>query len=133
MAQGSKSRVIIWTIVGILAVIAVVFVITNKKAVAGKPINPDQLTRSYTRSLDRIDKRVAKAQAEFPGAPAEQWQKLSEQVALGRKILAGVPGLTDQKDLVAKRESLREAYVAVNKTLKAITGKDEKADPEGGK
>jgi len=132
MAQSSKSRIVIWTIVGILAVIAVVFVITNKKSATSRPENPEQLARAYTRSFERLDKRVAKVQSEFPGVPAEQWQKINEQIALGRQVLAGVPGLTDQKDLAAKRESLKDAYVAVNKSLKAITGKDEKAAPEGG-
>jgi hypothetical protein len=132
MAQGSKSRVVIWTIVGILAVIAVVFVITNKKSATGRPETAEQLARSYTRSFERLENRVAKAQSEFPGAPAEQWQKINEQIALGRQVLAGVPGLTEQKDLMVKRESLKDAYIAVNKTLKAITGTDEKADPEGG-
>jgi hypothetical protein len=132
MAQGSKSRIVIWTIVGILAVIAVVFVITNKKSATEKPINPDKLAQSYTRLFGRLDKRVAKAQSEFPGAPAEQWQKINEQIALGRQVLAGVPGLTDQKDLVAKRESLQNAFIAAHKTLRAITGTDAKADSEGG-
>jgi orotidine-5'-phosphate decarboxylase len=131
MAQNSKSRIMIWSVVVVLVVVAVVMLVTKPKDM-GKPINPDQLARSYTRSFERLEKRVAKAQSEFPGAPAEQWQKINEEIALGRQVLAGVPGVTEQKDLVTKRESLQHAYIAGNKILKAITGSQDQDEPEGG-
>ena len=131
MAQGNKSRIIIWTIVGILVVVAVVMLVTKPKD-TGRPIKPEELSRSFERQFGRLDNRIAKAQSEYPGAPAEQWQKINEQMALGRDVLSRVPGLTEQKDLVAKRESLKDAYVTVNRELKAITGKDVKDTSEGG-
>jgi len=130
MAQG-KSRTIIWTIVGILVVVAVVLVVTKPKN-TGKPIVADQLARSYTRSFDRAERRVAEAQAEHPETPAEQWQKMSAAIALGRDVLTRVPGLTEQKDLVAKRESLMHAYTTVTKTLREVTGKRDKGGEGGG-
>jgi hypothetical protein len=131
MAQVSKSRIIIWSIVGVLVVLAVYVWVTKPKDM-GKPIDPDQLNRSYTRLFERLEKKVSTAQSEFPGAPAEEWQKMNEGVALGRALLGRVPGLTEQKDLVAKRDSLQEAYVNTIKSLKQITGKDEEA-PKGEK
>jgi hypothetical protein len=82
--------------------------------------------------FERLDNKIASAQSQFPNAPAEQWQKMSEETALGKGLLARVAGLTDQRELNAKRDSLKEAYVAVIKSLKAITGQDEKDAPEGG-
>ncbi|MBM3332029.1 hypothetical protein FJY68_09305 [candidate division WOR-3 bacterium] len=131
MAQGSKSRMIIWAIVGVLVVVAVVMLISKPKDM-GKPVDADQLTRSYARLFERLEKKTATVQSEYPGAPAEQMQKINEGVALGRAILGRVPGLTEQKDLVAKRDSLKEVYVTAIRSLKAITGQDEEA-PEGGK
>ncbi len=131
MAQGNKSRIIIWTIVGILVVIAVVMLVTKPKTTE-RPITADELVKSYQRSFDRMERRVSTAQAKYPGAAADQWQKRSESIALGRDILNRVPGLKDQKELMAKRDSLREAYVSVAKTLKAITGSEAEEGTEGG-
>ena len=71
MAQGSKSRIIIWTIVGILVVIAVVMLVTKPKTSGRPPINPQQLSRNYERQFGRLEKRIADAQSANPGAPAE--------------------------------------------------------------
>jgi hypothetical protein len=131
MAQGSKSRIIIWTIVGILVVIAVVMLVTKPKNSGKPPINPDQLSRNYGRQFGRLENRVADAQAANPGAPAEQWAEINKQIALGRQVLAGVAGLTEQKDLEAKRDSLLKAYSAARKVLKEITGKEDN-EPAGG-
>ena len=131
MAQGNKSRIIIWTIVGILVVIAVVMLVTKPKS-PGRPITAEELARSYQRSFDRVEKRVATAQSRYPGAPAEQWQKMSEGIARGRDILSRVPGLTDQPALAAKRESLKNAYVSVTKSLKEVTGQGSDAESDGG-
>jgi|WetSurMetagenome_2_1015567.scaffolds.fasta_scaffold214028_1 hypothetical protein len=126
MAQGSKSRIIIWTIVGILAVVAVVFVITNKKSDSGKPpVNADRFVKQMEVRFEKFEQRVSEAQAANPGAPAEQWQKIGEQVALGRQVMANMSGLTDQKDLQPRRDSVQKAYLAAAKLLKVITGKDE--------
>jgi hypothetical protein len=131
MAQGSKSRIIIWTIVSILVVIAVVMLVTKPKNSGRPPINPDKLSRNYERQFGRLEKRVADAQSANPGAPAEQWAEIDKQIALGKQVLAGVAGLTEQKDLEAKRDSLLKAYAAARKVLKEITGKEDK-EPAGG-
>jgi hypothetical protein len=127
MAQGNKSRIVIWSIVGVLVVIAVVMLVTKPKN-TGRPVVPDQLVKSYTRSFERLERRIATAQSKFPDTPAEQWQKMNDAIALGRDVLSRVPGLTEQKDLAAKRESLVNAYTTVTRSLRDITGKEDKGD-----
>jgi hypothetical protein len=128
MAQGSKSRIIIWTIVGILVVIAVVMLITKPKTSVKPPVNADRFTRQMEGRFQKLEQRVSAAQSQNPGAPAEQWQKISEDIAQGRQVMAGMAGLTEQKDLLAKRDSVQKAYLAARKVLKGITGKEDKGD-----
>jgi hypothetical protein len=132
MAQGSKSRVVIWTIVGILVVVAVVMLVTKPKSSGRPPINAERFARQMESRFQKLEKRVSVAQSENPGAPAEQWQKINEEIALGRQVMAGMPGLTEQKDLEVKRDSVQKAYVAARRALKDITGKDVKDEPGGG-
>jgi hypothetical protein len=128
MAQGSKSRIIIWSVVGILVVIAVVMLVTRPKTTDRMPVNPERFVKQYERRFQKLEVRVAAAQAENPTAPAEQWQKISNEIALGRQVMAGMPGLTEQKVLQAKRDSVLKTYLAATKVLKQITGKEDKGD-----
>ncbi|MBN2465456.1 hypothetical protein JXD38_07520 [candidate division WOR-3 bacterium] len=130
MAQGSgKSRIIIWAIVGILVVIAVVMLVTKPKDSGKLPVNAERFVRQMDGRFQKLEVRVSDAQAENPGAPAELWQEISDEIALGRQVLAGMPGLTEQKDLQAKRDSVQKAYLAARRVLKEITGRE---DVEGG-
>lgn len=125
MAQGSsKSRTVIWMIVGILVVIAVVMLATRPKTSDRMPVNPERFVHQYENRYDKLEVRVADAQAENPGAPAEQWQAISDQLARGRQVMAGMTGLTEQKALQAKRDSVQKAYLAAVKVLKQVTGED---------
>jgi hypothetical protein len=129
MAQGSKSRVIIWTIVAILVVVAVVMLVTKPKAASGKPpVNPTRFNKTYERQFARLENRVVAARADYPGASAEQWQEIEEQIALGKQVMVGMLGLTDQQVLEPKRDSVQTAYSTAKKKLKAITGKEDKED-----
>jgi hypothetical protein len=131
MAQGSnKGRIIIWTIVGILVIIAVVMLVTKPKTTSGPPVKPERFVRTMEGRFQKLEVRVSDAQAQNPGAPAEQWQKISDEIALGRQIMAGMPGLTEQKELQIKRDSVQKAYLAARKALKGITGKEDKGDSE---
>ena len=128
MAQGSKSRIIIWTIVGILVVIAVVMLVTKPKSSGKPPVNPERFAGQFEGRFQKLEQRVADAQSANPGAPAEQWAKISADIAQGRQLMAAMPGLTEQKDLEAKRDSVQKAYLAARKVLKEITGKPDKGD-----
>ena len=128
MAQGSKSRIIIWTIVGILVVIAVVMLVTKPKDSGKPPVNPERFAKQFESRFQKLENRVARAQSENPGAPAEQWAQISADIAQGRQVMATMAGLTDQKELDAKRDTVQKAYLAARKVLKEITGKEDKGD-----
>jgi hypothetical protein len=128
MAQGSKSRIIIWTIVGILVVIAVVMLVTKPKDSGKPPVNPERFAKQFESRFQKLENRVARAQSENPGAPAEQWAQISADIAQGRQVMATMAGLTDQKELDAKRDTVQKAYLAARKVLKEITGKEDKEE-----
>jgi hypothetical protein len=133
MAQGNKSRIIIWTIVGILVVIAVVMLVTKPKGTASRPpVNVDRFAKQMENRFQRLETQVSDAQSANPGAPAEQWQKIGDDIAHGRQLMAGMAGLTEQKDLQAKRDSVQRAYLDARKVYKGITGKEAKGDSTGG-
>jgi len=128
MAQGSKSRIIIWTIVGILVVIAVVMLVTKPKDSGKPPVNPERFAKQFESRFQKLENRVARAQSENPGAPSEQWAQISADIAQGRQVMATMAGLTDQKELDAKRDTVQKAYLAARKVLKEITGKEDKEE-----
>jgi hypothetical protein len=128
MAQGSKSRIIIWTIVGILVVIAVVMLVSKPKDSGRPPVDPERFARQFESRFQKLENRVARAQSENPGAPAEQWAKISADIAQGRQLIAAMSGLTDQKVLDAKRDSVQKAYLAARKVLKEVTGMEDKEE-----
>jgi hypothetical protein len=128
MAQGSKSRIIIWTIVGILVVIAVVMLVTKPKTSGKPPVDPEKFARTFEGRFQKLEAKVARAQSENPGAPAEQWAQINADIAQGRQVMATMAGLTEQKELDAKRDSVQKAYLAARKVLKEITGKEEKEE-----
>ena len=132
MAQGSKSRIVIWTIVGILVVIAAVMLIMKPKTTGKPPINSERFVRNMEGRLQRLEGKVAQAHVDVPGAPAEQWQKINDQIAASRQALGEMAGITEQKDLQAKAADVNKAYSAARKTLKEITGKDVSSDSSGG-
>ncbi len=130
MAQGSKSRIVIWTILGIVVVIALVWLITSKKSntSARPPVNAAAFATKMESRLGRLEGKVAQARADYPGAPAEQWQSIADDIAGVRQILAQMPAITDSKDLQAKVDSVNKVFVGVRKTFKQITGKDASPD-----
>lgn len=133
MAQGSKSRIVIWTIVGILVVIAAVMLIKKPKTTAKPPLNTERFARNMESRLQNLEGKVAQARNDFPGAPAEQWQSITDGIAGIRQILADMPGITEDKDLQIKVTDANKAYITAKKALKEITGKeDNTSDAPGG-
>ncbi len=125
MAQGSKSRVVIWTIVGILVVIAVVFLIvgrkgapSGKRAVAAEDI-PAFVNRMEAR-LAKFEERVAKAR-EKGGDPAA-YAKIDEQVGKVRTGLQELQGITDQTQWLPKMELIKNDLAEARKMLREAGG-----------
>ncbi len=132
MAQGSKSRIVIWTIVGILVVVAAVMLIKKPKGAAQLPVNTDRYVKKMTLQLEKLENKVAQARVDFPGAPAEQWQSITDGIAGIRQILAEMPGITEDNDLQIRVANANKAYVGAKKSLKEITGQDASSDSAGG-
>jgi hypothetical protein len=134
MAQGSnKSRIIIWSIVGVLVVLAAIMLISKPKTSEKPPINAERFVKQMENRIQKLEKRISEAQAANPGAPAEQWQKMGDDLAHARQVMTEMSGITEQKDLEAKKVEVQQAYTGVRKMLKDLTGKDEKDDKgEGG-
>jgi len=108
MAQGSKSRVVIWTIVGILVVIAVVFLIIARKGAAPSraPFSTDRVPR-YVEQMDRRLNNLSDEAAELRGEYGpEEFVAFDSVMALARAGLEELQGLTDDNELRAKRDLL---------------------------
>jgi hypothetical protein len=118
---------VIGTIVGILVVVAAVMLIEKPKTSAMPPINTERFARNMESRLQKFEDKVAQVRAELPGAPAEQWQQMSGDIARCRRLLAEMAGITEQKDLQAKVIEVQKAYNEAKKTLKEITGMEEPA------
>jgi hypothetical protein len=132
MAQGSKSRIVIWTIVGILVVVAAVMLIKKPKGATQLPVNTERYVKKMSMQLEKLENKVAQARVDFPGAPAEQWQKIADGIAGIRQILAEMPGITEDKDLQVKVTDANKAYIGAKRMLKDITGKEDTSDSAGG-
>jgi len=112
----------------------VVMVVMSKKSSssARPPINGQHYATQMENRFQKLEGKVSAAQAQFQGAPAEQWQKISDDIARGRQVMAEMPALTEQKDLQVKRDSVSQAFSDALKVLTGITGKKYKGDTSGG-
>jgi len=134
MAQGSnKSRIIIWTIVGILVVIAVVLLLTGKKggATTGKRLEkvedvPAFVSRMQGR-MDKLRNRVEKVRAE--GGNAEVLAQIDEKLGKATTGLQEVQGITDRQQLTDKMEEVRKTFGEAATLMKKA---DQQEEPAGG-
>jgi hypothetical protein len=123
MAQSNKSRIIIWSIVGVLAVIAVIMLITRPKNLAtGPTINVANFVEDKAGVLDRLEKRAVRQ-----GVDAGTAEQIAAEVAKARAVLEEMKGMTDapQVDLRKKVDEFQDAHLAAKKLLKQAGGKDE--------
>ena len=136
MAQGNKSRIVIWTIVGILVVVAAAIIIMKPKTKKGKPpINAKRFAQMMESRFQKLEKGIAEAQAESTSVPAEstkaragKWQAISDRIAQGRKVLVEMAGTTSQSQLRDKRVEVQAAYHIASQLLSDVTGKEVPVD-----
>jgi len=126
MAQGSKSRIVIWTIVGILVVAAVVFLIVSRKGTpTSKPINVEAFVKQYERRLERLAKTADEMRAD-PAMAADlaQVDSIMNLARAGVTEISGMAG--DLKAAEAKRAVMTDQWRAIKKLLKQENTPDEK-------
>lgn len=125
MAQGgNKSRIIIWSIVGVLVVVAVILLATRPKQTGGPEVNVADFTETMNKKLDKLQARIDKA-----GLTPEQVAPIEAEMNKVREILGQMANTQDQKELRKLADLAHEANIAARKALKAATGSD--SDDEG--
>lgn len=128
MAQGSKSRVVIWTIVGILVVVAVVMLLMRPKSAAGGlKTDPVKFASQMEARLGRFEGKVAAA-----GLTPDVMQQITDEIGKTRAILQEMQGMVDkpEAEITLKKTAAQDGFNAARKLYKTATGKD--AGGEGG-
>ena len=125
-----KSRIVIWTIVGILVLIGVVVVATAPKAKRGAKVTLDLIKSQAAQAetqLDRLVARTAEARkAMAPGAtPNRGLEEADRLLAQAREKLGQAKQATDLKQgqllLIDGRQMLRRARRAVEVATKTAS------------
>jgi len=128
--ESLKSRIVIWTIVGILVLLGVVLIATGRKSPRVPKVTLD-LARSEAAKaemqLDRLGARIAEARkTTAPGATPNQGLEEAERLlAQAREKLGQVKQAGDLKQaealLIESRQMLRSARRAVELATKAAS------------
>ncbi|UCG44049.1 MAG: hypothetical protein JSU73_05410 [candidate division WOR-3 bacterium] len=111
MAEKSRSRVVIWTIVGILVVVAVVFLIVARRggtATGTRSISTEDVPGFVGRmekSLENEEGRVAKLRAEWGSEYADEFDEIA---GLFDKVSASLRDIQDMTDGAAISEKMEE-------------------------
>jgi hypothetical protein len=127
MAQGSKSRVVIWVIVGILVVAAVVFLMFARKGTTNRPPFTTQDVPKY---LGRMDKRVqglasdaTDLRAQYATQSPEVFAKFDSTMEKLRAAMQEMQTLTDEKALKGKRDEIDGYRFDMQKLLNSLKKK----------
>ena len=128
--RGMAIAGVVMGALSMIVLIVAVMLIKKPKTSAKLPVNTERFVLNTESRLQRLEGKVAQARVDVPGAPPEQWQKISDDIANTRKLLAEMAGITMQKDLEAKANEVMKAYIEARKTLKEITGKEEQTGGE---
>ena len=125
MAKGSnKSRIVIWTIVGLLVVTAVVFLIVGRKGTStDKPFRVEDVpkfVRLYSGRIDKVASNADEARGNYGADANEVFAEVDSYVEACRAGLAEIQDITDPEALVAKQDEIQENYRAAKRILREI-------------
>jgi hypothetical protein len=113
MAEKSKSRVVIWTIVGILVVVAVIFLIVARRggtAAGSRSISTEDVpgfVGRMERSLDNEEGRVAKLRAEWGSDYAAEFDEIAGLLDKVRADLQEIQQMTGSSEISKKMEEIK--------------------------
>jgi len=121
-----KSRILVWSLVGIVVIIGVIVVLTAPKTSRGPKITTDMMNSEVARAetqLDRLVARVAEQRKSVaPGAGTESLDEADRLLAEARDKFGQAKQATDineaQKSLIEGRETMRKARRAVEVAAK---------------
>jgi len=121
-----KSRILVWSLVGIVVIIGVIVILTAPKTARGPKVTPDALKSEVAKAetqLDRLSARLeARRKATPPGAGSEALGEADRLLAEARDRLGQAKQATDLKEiqrlLIEGREVLRRARRAVELATK---------------
>lgn len=113
MAEKNRSRVVVWTIVGILVAAAVIFLIVARRGAAtgARDVSVDDVAPFVARmqsQLEHEQSRVAKRRSRYGSEYADEFaeiQALFDNVSAG---LADIQELTDGEEIDAKMKEIKE-------------------------
>jgi len=113
MAEKSRSRVVIWTIIGIAVVAAVVFLIVARRGSAprGREITVEDVRPFVERiqgQLDREVKRVSRRQSEYGSAYAEEFAQIQTHFNNVNAGIDEIQELTDAAEIEKKMAEIKD-------------------------
>lgn len=111
--KSNRGRIVIWTIVGILVVIAVIFLIAGRgqQTRGEREISAEDVPGFVARMEGRLEKtesRVAKAMSDYD-AP-EEFARIDELLETVRTGLSEIQTMDDQEAVRQKMEEIKDAY-----------------------
>jgi len=116
-----KSRILVWSLVGIVVIVGAIVVLTAPKTSRDPKVTSEALKGEAEEAQTQLDRLVARLEARRktipPGAGAEALGEADRLLAEAREKLAQVKQATDLKDtrqlLIEARQVLRKARRAV--------------------
>ena len=126
MAEKGKSRVVIWTIVGILVVVAVVFLVVARKG--GNPTGSRSISTEdvpgfvgrMEKSLDNEEGRVARLRSEWGSDYAAEFDEVAGLFDKVRADLQEIQQLTDGVAISKKMEEIKDDLSTARDIRKSI-------------
>ena len=121
-----KSRIVVWSLVGIVVIAGVIVVLTAPKSSRGPAATTDAIKSEVAKAdtqLDRLVARVAQRRKSVaPGVSAEHLDEADRLLAAAREKLDQATQATDIKEagqlLIQSREALQKARRAVELVTK---------------
>jgi hypothetical protein len=121
-----KSRILVWSLVGIVVIVGVIIALKAPKTAGGSKVTTDMIKSEAARAeaqLDRLVARVAEGRKSVaPGTGAEGFDEADRLLAEAREKLGQVIQATEAKEaqklLIESREALRKARRAVELATK---------------
>ena len=120
-----KSRLLVWSLVGVVVIIGAIVVLTAPKSKKGPEVTPDLLTNEVARAESQLERLVARLDAgrkTAPGSASEAFDEADQLLAEARERIRQAKQATDPAEirrlLTEGRDTLRKARRAVELAVK---------------